>query len=73
MSSTGKILMVSGALIFMAGVLVWLGGDKLKWLGHLPGDIRLKRPGFSFFMPLTSMILVSVCVSLVLWLIRKFF
>jgi len=71
MKEGGKMLMIVGGVIFVAGVVLWIGSDKLKWFSNLPGDIRVKRPGFSFFSPITSMILVSICISLILWLIRK--
>lgn len=62
-----------GGIVFAVGIVIWLWGDKFKWFGNLPGDIRVRKPGFSLFIPVTSMILVSVCLSLVLWLVRKFF
>jgi hypothetical protein len=73
MREGGKILMWIGGIVFAVGIVIWLWGDKFKWFGSLPGDIRVRKPGFSLFIPITSMILVSVCLSLVLWLVRKFF
>ena len=73
MRQGGKILMVLGGVIFAVGILIWLGGEKLKWFGHLPGDIRVRKPGFSLFVPITSMILLSACLSFILWLVRRFF
>ncbi|HSA55417.1 MAG TPA: DUF2905 domain-containing protein [Gemmatimonadaceae bacterium] len=68
-SSTGLILIVTGlALVFM-GVLAWSGW--LSWFGRLPGDIRIERPNMRVYIPLTSMLLVSVALSLVVALIRR--
>jgi hypothetical protein len=64
-----RALIVLGILIVLLGV-AWPWLSKLP-LGRLPGDIAIDRPGFRFFMPLTTMIIVSLVVSLVLWLLRK--
>ncbi len=64
-----KTLIVIGVIVLLAGVLwPWLG--KLPF-GRLPGDIIVDRPGFRFYFPFTTMILVSVVISVILWLIRK--
>ncbi len=64
-----RILVVTGALLIVAGLLwPWLG--KLP-LGRLPGDIVINRPGVRIFLPLTTMILVSAVVTLILWLLRR--
>jgi hypothetical protein len=58
------------------GILLVIAGVAWPWLRkipffHLPGDIVIDRPGFRFFLPITSMILVSLVVSLIAWLFRK--
>ena len=64
-----KTLIIMGIAILAVGLLwPWLG--KIP-LGRLPGDIIIDRPGLKIFIPLTSMILVSLAVSLILWLIKK--
>jgi hypothetical protein len=40
-------------------------------LGRLPGDLRVDRPGFTFFAPFTTMIVVSLVLSLIIWLLRR--
>ena len=55
----GKWLMVVGAVILLLGGLLWLL-PKIPFLGHLPGDIRIERPGFTCLIPLTSSILLSL-------------
>ena len=64
-----KILIVVGLAILAAGLL-WPWLAKLP-LGRLPGDIVIDREGFHFYFPITTMILLSVVLSLVLWLFRK--
>lgn len=67
------MLMLGGGIILIVGMIVYFSGDKLKWFGNLPGDIRVERPGFSFYMPIASMLLVSTVLSALVWLVRKMF
>lgn len=70
---TGKYLILSGIFILVIGILVFFFHDKLKWFGRLPGDIRIEKENFRFYFPLTSMILLSLLLSLLLQLVKKFF
>lgn len=65
--------MVLGVVLVGIGLVVWLVGDRFNWFGHLPGDIRVERKNVRFYAPITSMILLSIVLSLLLWLFRKFF
>lgn len=62
-------LIVLGLLIAAIGLL-WPWVSKLP-LGRLPGDILIDRPGFRFFFPLTTLIIISVVISLILMIFRK--
>ncbi|PSR56901.1 DUF2905 domain-containing protein [Adhaeribacter arboris] len=73
MQPLGKYLFFLGLILVGVGLLLWAAGNRLNWFGHLPGDIRFEKPNFKFYAPLTSMLLVSVLLSLLLWLIRRFF
>lgn len=73
MPTLAKILVLIGAGIMLVGLLVWLLGDKLNWFGNLPGDVRVERENFRFYAPFATMIVVSILLSLLLWLFRKFF
>jgi len=64
-----RLLIILGLLITLIGI-AWPWLAKLH-LGRLPGDLVIDRPGFKFFMPITTMIIVSVVLSLILWLLRK--
>jgi Protein of unknown function (DUF2905) len=70
MTDMGRWLIFLGLVIATVGVFLTFAG-KIPWLGRLPGDIYIKRVNFSFYFPLATCIIVSVLVSLVLWLIRK--
>lgn len=65
----GKLLITAGVILLVAGLL-WPWLSKLG-LGRLPGDIAIKRDGFSFYFPITTSIIVSVVLSLILWLLRR--
>lgn len=62
-------LVLLGALLLLIGLLwPWISASGL---GRLPGDISIQRPGFSFFFPLTTSLLLSAVLSLVFWLVRR--
>ncbi|MCK0714500.1 DUF2905 domain-containing protein [Chromohalobacter sarecensis] len=64
-----RSLIFIGLAIVVIGLL-WPWLSKLP-LGHLPGDIAIKREGFAFYFPITTMILVSVVISALLWLFNR--
>jgi hypothetical protein len=64
-----RSLIILGLLIALVGV-AWPWVSKLP-IGRLPGDFMIDRPGFRFFFPLTTMIIISVVISLILMLFRK--
>jgi len=66
----GKILVVAGLVIAAVGALLLLS-DKVGWIGRLPGDITVRRGNFTFYFPLATCIVISVVVSLLIWLLRK--
>ena len=72
MPNTGKLIIYGGVFIVLIGLIVYFFGDKLSWLGRLPGDIRIERENFSFYFPITTMILISIASSLLLRLLRRF-
>ena len=67
----GWMLLVLG--LVTAGVgLVWILAPSIPWLGRLPGDIRIERENFRFYFPLVTCLLLSLVLSLVVWVIRLF-
>ena len=64
-----RLLIALGVLALLAGVL-WPWLSRLP-LGRLPGDIVIDKPGFKIFFPFTTMLVLSVVLSLLLWLFRK--
>lgn len=71
MGEIGRWLILAGLVLVILGLLAQSG--VLSWLGRLPGDIRVQRPGFSFYFPITSMLVISALISLMGYLIRRFF
>ncbi|MDD5712514.1 MAG: DUF2905 domain-containing protein [Smithellaceae bacterium] len=67
LSSLGRMLIVLGIVIAALGGILLLGG-KLPWLGHLPGDFHFRGKNFSFYFPLTTGLLLSIILSIILWL-----
>jgi hypothetical protein len=70
MSGLGKSLIIMGLIIALIGVILTFAG-KIPWLGRLPGDIYIKRQNFTFYFPLATSILISLILTLILWLFRK--
>lgn len=70
MGTFGKTLILFGILLVALGVLLSVG-SKIPWLGRLPGDIYLDRGNFTFYFPLTTCILLSLIITLVLYLFRR--
>ncbi len=70
MNELGKMLFVLGVLVALAGLILWTGFGK-GWLGRLPGDVRYSRGNFTFYLPLVTCILMSLFLTLILWLFRR--
>jgi Ca2+/Na+ antiporter len=66
-----NLLIGLGILLVVVGLIAKTG--LLGWFGHLPGDIQIKRENFQLYLPITSMILVSLALSALLALIRRLF
>ena len=68
MDKVGKLLMLAGGLLFAVGLAMFFLGDKLRFLGRLPGDIRYETAHVKIYVPLTTMLLLSVLLSVAMWL-----
>jgi uncharacterized membrane protein YkgB len=66
----GKMLILLGVFIILIGVLLLIG-EKIPWIGRLPGDIVIRRKNFTFYFPLATSILLSIILTLLLTLFRK--
>ena len=68
--SAGPLIVAAGVTLVLLGLLVWSGG--LSWFGRLPGDIRIEKESIHIYIPLVSMFLISVVLSLILSLLNRF-
>lgn len=66
----GKLLILVGVLIIVIG-LILLVGEKIPWVGRLPGDIIIKREKFTFYFPFATSIFISIILTLLFTLFRK--
>ena len=66
----GRMLVVFGLLIALVGVALVLVG-RVPWLGRLPGDIHIQRGNWTFYFPLATSLLLSVVLTLVLWILGR--
>lgn len=66
----GKILVVGGIVLLVVGLLLIFSG-KIPYIGKLPGDIRIKGKNYTIYFPLATSIIISIIISLILYLFRK--
>ena len=70
MESLARSLIIAG-LVFVALGLLLYASPSIPFLGRLPGDIRVERPGLRLYIPIASCVLVSLILSGILWLFSK--
>jgi hypothetical protein len=70
MPALGKMLIVVGVVFIIMG-LAFLFGDKIPFLGRLPGDISIQKERFSFYFPITTCIIISIVLSILFAIFRK--
>ena len=70
---TGKWIIIAGVIIAVIGVLIYFFHDKLNWFGKLPGDIRIEKENFRFYFPITTMIIISIVLTILVNIFKKFF
>jgi hypothetical protein len=68
-TSAGPMIVAAGVVLVVVGLLVWSGA--LDWFGRLPGDIRIERDTFRLYFPIVSMLVVSAALSLLLYIVRR--
>ena len=68
--STGPLIVALGVAVIVVGLLIWSGA--LSWFGRLPGDLRFGGERTRVYVPLGSMLVVSILLSLLLYLLRRF-
>ncbi|HDH01781.1 MAG TPA: DUF2905 domain-containing protein, partial [Nitrospirae bacterium] len=66
----GKFLIITGLIIIALGAILMLVG-KVPFLGRLPGDIIIEKKNFTFYFPLATSIILSIILTLILWILSK--
>ncbi len=72
MQAVGKYVIFAGIILVILGLILHFAGNSLGWLGRLPGDIRIEKENHRIYIPITSMILISIILTLIINIIRKF-
>ena len=70
MRELGKFVAIIGVVIALVGLMTW-GGFMPKWLGRLPGDIRIEREHTAFYFPIVTCIILSILLSLLFSIFRR--
>jgi hypothetical protein len=68
-ASPGPMIVMAGVALVLVGLAVWSGA--LGWFGRLPGDIRIERDSMRIYIPLASMLVISVVLSLLMYLLNR--
>ena len=69
---SGKYIIMLGVGIVIVGALIYFFHNKLNWFGRLPGDIRVEKENFKFYFPITTMILLSLLLTLLVNIFKRF-
>lgn len=71
MQGIGKFMIIAGVILVIAGV-IFMFAPRIPFLGKLPGDILIKRENFTFYFPWATSIILSILLTLIMYLIRRF-
>jgi hypothetical protein len=67
----GKYLLLSGLALAVIGAILWRFPSVFGWIGHLPGDLSVRKGNFSFYFPIATCIVISLILTLLSWLGHK--
>lgn len=70
MRDLGRLLFVAGLVVAACGLVLW-AAPAVPWLGRLPGDVRIERPGFRLYVPLTTCLVLSAAATAIVWLLGR--
>lgn len=69
---SGKYIIGAGFILIAVGVIWYYFGDKLDFIGNLPGDFKVEKENFKFYFPLTTMLLISLIINIISKIFRIF-
>ena len=64
-------IIIAGVILVIIGVILYFAPGAFKWFGRLPGDIRIERENFSIHIPIVSMLVISIVLSVIIYLFRR--
>jgi Protein of unknown function (DUF2905) len=70
MHDIGKFMMIIGLVVVVLGFILWSGWAP-KWIGHLPGDIRIERGRSAFYFPIVTCVIISIVLSILMAVFRR--
>lgn len=73
LNEAGKYLIIIGIIIVILGIIIYFLGNKFSWFGNLPGDIKIEKENVRIYFPFISMLIISVVISFIIYIFRKFF
>jgi uncharacterized protein HemY len=73
MTDFARLLIIIGLVVVFAGILLLVAIRYFPWLGNLPGDFRIERDNFKIYMPLATMLLISILASIILNIVIRIF
>ena len=68
---TGKYIIIAGVFVLIIGILVYFFYDYFKWLGKLPGDIRIEKQNYQFYFPIVTMLVISIAVTVIVNILKR--
>jgi hypothetical protein len=71
-ASTGKYIILIGLIVTVVGVIIYFFGNKLGFLGRMPGDIRIEGERGGFYFPIVTCIILSIVISIIIRIIQYF-
>ena len=72
MTHLGKYIIAIGTAIVLVGAIIYFLGDKMDWIGHLPGDIRIEKENFRLYFPITTLLLFTLVLNFIIYIVRQF-
>lgn len=70
-ANIGKLIIITGIILVILGLIIWKMGDKFGWFGNLPGDVKIESENIRIYAPLASMLIISIILTVLIWIIRK--
>ncbi len=69
---TGRYIIIAGIIILISGIIIYFFHDYFKWFGKLPGDINIRKENYRFYFPAVTMIVISVALTIIVNIIKRF-